>query len=224
MEGADLEIGAPDWVRIHAARNSPSTDTAEGLYVLRAYRDAPALMGEKKPAWHVRVTVPQHGHVTRRQRDLENRDAAAIAEEGRQPNRCVYDHDDAADLRFMLALQDACLERYAKLGLSIEANPTSNVYIGQLLTHSDHPIYRWNPPNPEDLEDRARFNQFGLRFKPMPVTINTDDPGMLPTTLRMEHHLMHEAAIDRGYTEQESDAWIDMVRQFGLSLFNDANK
>jgi hypothetical protein len=58
----------------------------------------------------------------------------------------------------------------------------------------------------------------------MPVAINIDDPGMMPTTLRMEHHLMHEAAIDRGYTAQEADDWIEKLRRYGLDLFNVAHK
>ena len=61
-------------------------------------------------------------------------------------------------------------------------------------------------------------------FMPMPVTINTDDPGVIPTTLRMEHQLMHEAAIDRGYTEQEADAWIEKLRKFGMDLFEAAHR
>lgn len=223
IEGPDLAIGAPDWSRIRAVRGIATTNTAEGLYVLRADWEENSPTTYKKPAWHVRVAALRHGHVTRRQREMEKRDDAAIAAEREKPIPYLHDHDDADDLRFMLAVQDACIERYAGLGLSIEANPSSNVYIGQLQTHSDHPIYRWNPPNPADLDNRARFNQFGLRSKPMPVTINTDDPGMIPTTLRMEHHLMHEAAIDRGYTVREADAWIENLRLFGLQLFDAAH-
>lgn len=223
IEGADLKIGAPDWSRIRAARDGATTDTAEGLYILRADQQASFLMTRKKPLWQVRLAALRHGHVTRRQRELEECDAATIAAEGKKPIPYLHDHDDDNDLRFMLALQDACLERYAKLGLSIEANPSSNVYIGQLQTHSDHPIYRWDPPNPAHLNKAAHFNLFSLRSKPMLVVINTDDPGMIPTTLRMEHHLMHEAAIDRGYTEQEADAWIEKLRQCGLDLFDTAH-
>lgn len=222
IEAPDLVIGAPDWSKIRAAGGISTTDTAERLYVLRANSES-SLMTEKKPAWRVCVAALRHGHLTRRQRELEERDAAAIAEESRKFTPYLHDHDDDDDLRFMLALQDACIERYAELGLSIEANPSSNVYIGQLQTHSDHPIYRWNPPNPAGLEIGGRFNKFGLRSKPISVTINTDDPGMIPTTLRMEHHLMHEAAIDRGYTEQEADAWIEKLRLFGLQLFDAAH-
>lgn len=224
VEGPDLDIGAPDWSRIQSARDCATTATAEGLYVLRAEQESKFPLAKNKPAWQVRITAPPHGRAPGWLRELEERDATAIAAEGKKPVPYLYDHEDADDLRFMLALQDARLEHYAKLGLSIEANPSSNVYIGQLETHIDHPIYRWNPPNLADLKQHARFNQFGLRSKPMAVSVNTDDPGMIPTTLRMEHHLMHEAAIDRGYAEQEVDAWIEKLRQFGLDLFDAAHK
>jgi hypothetical protein len=222
IEAPDLNIGAPDWAKIQAVRDTPTMNTAEGLYVLRAVNDGGSPMIENKPAWQVRVAVLRHDHVTRRQRELEKIDAAATAAEEEKPIPYLHDHDDADDLRLMLAFQDVCIERYAKLGLSIETNPSSNVYIGQLQTHCDHPIYRWDPPDPNELERGARFNQFGLRHQAIGVTINTDDPGMIPTTLRMEHHLMHEAAIDRGYTEQAADAWIEKLRQLGLTLFDAA--
>ncbi|MDL5030948.1 hypothetical protein QRD43_03435 [Pelomonas sp. APW6] len=224
VEDTDLAIGAPDWLRLRAALDGATTDTAEGLYVLRANHEANPFLAEKKPAWRVCVAAPRHGHVTRRQHELENLSTEAITAEAEMPIPCLHDHDDADDLRFMLALQDACLERYAQLGLAIEANPSSNVYIGQLQTHSDHPIYRWNPPDAADLNKGRCFNLFGLRSKPMPVTINTDDPGMIPTTLRLEHHLIHEGAIDRGYSEQKAAAWIEKLRQFGLDLFDAAHK
>jgi hypothetical protein len=213
--GPELSAGVPDLSRLREQCKAPSMNTAEGLYVLRARLEAASSTAAKKPMRQVRVTVQRHGHVTRGQQRLESLDAEAA--------KYLHDHDDAHDLRFMLALQDACIERYVRLGLSIETNPSSNVYIGQLQHHSDHPIYRWNPPNSVDLADGGRFNQFNLRKRPMPVTINTDDPGMIPTTLRMEHHLMHEAAIDRGHAEQMADDWIEQLRQHGMKRFDDVH-
>lgn len=208
-----LRIAAPDISRLRPQLKSPPIDTAEGLYVLRARRENPSPTDVPKPLRHVRVTVQRHGHPTRAQRQLEASDASDL--------QYLHDHDDGHDLRFMLALQDRCIERYALLGLSIETNPSSNVYIGQLQTHSDHPIFRWNPPDRQDLGNGRRFNQFSLRSRPISVTINTDDPGVIPTTLRMEHHLMHEAAIDRGHTVAMADTWITQLRQEGLQCFAD---
>lgn len=211
-----LNAGAPDMLRLREEIAHPSMSTAESLFILRArHLESKSPIDTQKPVRNVRLTVMRHQHVTRGQRRLESLDTDA--------NSYLHDHDDGDDLRFMLALQDACIERYAKLGLSIETNPTSNVYIGQLQTHSDHPIYRWNPPNLGDLEHGARFNQFNLRERPMPVTVNTDDPGMIPTTLRMEYHLIHEAAISRGHPKHVADKWIEELRQRGIKHFEDVH-
>lgn len=213
--GPELDAGVPDLSRLREQGKNPSMNTAEGLYVLRARLEVNSPTAAKKPLRQVRLTAQRHGHVTRGQQRLESLDVDVA--------NYLHDHDDAHDFRFMLALQDSCIERYARLGLSIETNPSSNVYIGQLQTHSDHPIYRWNPPNGADLGAGGKFNQFNLRERPMPVTINTDDPGIIPTTLRMEHHLMHEAAIDRGHPEVMADAWIERLRQLGMTHFEAAH-
>jgi len=220
VRGSDLKSEAPEAEKILAewilAKKVGKlvASSPEAIYILRADPSSRPPQLSNKPKRHVRLTVLRHGHVTRRQQQLEASQSAALKDVD-----YLYDHDDPNDLRFMLALQDACIERYARLGLSIETNPSSNVYIGQLLTHSDHPIYRWDPLRKEDLKEGGRFNEFNLRSRPMPVTINTDDPGMIPTTLRLEHHLMHEGAIDRGHTVKEADEWIERLRLIGLKYF-----
>jgi|GEM_PF-840695 len=211
-----LKAGMPDLQAFISRSAPPSMATAEGLYLLRArHLESKSPIEKPKNLRQVRLTVMRHHHVTRGQQQLESCDSDAPA--------YLHDHDDCHDLNFMLAIQDACIERYAKLGLAIEANPSSNVYIGQLQTHSDHPIYRWNPPNPADLGEGGRFNQFNLRKRPIPVTVNTDDPGMLPTTLRMEYHLIHEAAISRGHSKRVVDKWVEGLRQLGVMHFEAAH-
>ncbi|PTU66962.1 hypothetical protein DB032_19560 [Chromobacterium sp. Panama] len=209
--GSTLDIGAPDLQVISAQVGKPSVDVAAGLYVHRARAERDLGPQGKGGNVMVRLTQQRHGHASRAQLHLETLG----------PDRAfqMHDHDDVHDLRFMLALQDACIERYAQAGISIEANPSSNVYIGQIETHSDHPVYRWYPPDPKDLLKGGKFNEFDLRTMPMPVTINTDDQGIVPTTLRMEHHLMHEAALDRGHAETLADAWIEELRSLGLQHF-----
>lgn len=220
---SEMTVGVPDIKRLDMHLKSPTVETAEGLYVLRARLETNSPMENPKRLVHVRLSVLPHGHLTRRQTMLE----AQVPEETPGGNAdsitYVYDHDDPDDLDFMLALQDIGLERYSRMGLSIETNPSSNVYIGQLKTHGDHPIYRWNPPDLNDLVMGERFNLFGLRTRPMPVTINTDDPGLIPTTLRMEHHLMHEAALDHGHALEVADIWIERIRQQGVENFDRAH-
>lgn len=215
--GSELEVGAPDLERLRDQLKNPSMNTAEGLYVHRARLEVDSPTAMRKPLYQVRITVLQCDKVPRRQQELESRKRQTSAD------RYLYDHDDTRDLRFMLALQDVCIERYAHLGLMIETNPSSNVYIGQLQTHSEHPIYRWSPLNVGDLDAGGKFNPFNLRNRPIQVTINTDDPGMIPTTLRMEHHLMHEAAMDHGHTTEVADEWIEQLRQAGMAHFENAH-
>ncbi|MRV76512.1 hypothetical protein GJ700_32855 [Duganella sp. FT92W] len=134
-------------------------------------------------------------------------------------NSYLQDHETTQDLEFMSALQDYLLDKYDRMGLIIEANPSSNVYIGRLDKHSEHPIFRWYPPEEHCLKPGERWNRFGLRRGPIKVLVNTDDPGIIPTTLRTEYALLGEAAIDLGYSRTCVDAWLERLRQFGLDEF-----
>jgi len=132
----------------------------------------------------------------------------------------LRDFETAEDLEFMCALQDYLLNKYDAMGLVIEANPSSNVYIARLENHSEHPIFRWYPPNESCLAPGAQWNRFGLRRGPIKVLVNTDDPGIMPTTLRTEFSLLGEAAVDLGYSSTCVEAWLERLRKFGLDEFN----
>lgn len=132
----------------------------------------------------------------------------------------LHDFETAEDLKFMHAIQDYLLNKYDSMGLIIEANPSSNVYIARLENHSEHPIFRWYPPNESCLAHGAQWNRFDLRRGPIKVLVNTDDPGIMPTTLRTEFSLLGEAAIDLGYSRTCVEAWLERLREFGLDEFN----
>lgn len=131
----------------------------------------------------------------------------------------LHDHELPEEIDFMHALQDHLLARYACMGLWIETNPSSNVYIARLDTHAEHPIFRWSPPDEADLAPGKPFNRFGLRRGPMNVLVNTDDPGIMPTTLRMEFELLREAGMDLGYTRAQVEQWLEGIRRAGLEQF-----
>ena len=120
----------------------------------------------------------------------------------------------------MHALQDYLLDTYDRKGLIIETNPTSNLYVARLEHHGEHPIFRWNPPDDRELNDGGEYNRYGLRRGPIRVLINTDDPGIMPTTLRTEFELMREAAIDLGYSRTVAEDWLERLRQFGVDQFH----
>uniref|UniRef100_UPI0030EE381B hypothetical protein n=1 Tax=Undibacterium luofuense TaxID=2828733 RepID=UPI0030EE381B len=127
-----------------------------------------------------------------------------------------YERDE---LKFIHALQDVKMQEYSDLGLMIEVNLTSNTYIARLEDFTEHPVFRWHPVAIKNLKAKGKYNRFGLRKGIMPVCINTDDPGIMPTTLRTEFRLLKEAALDRGENEKAIDAWVKTLRQTGLDEF-----
>ncbi|UVM20890.1 antiviral RADAR system adenosine deaminase RdrB [Pseudomonas wadenswilerensis] len=135
------------------------------------------------------------------------------------PDAPFRDTESPEELEFMRALQDYLLDEYDRQGLIIEVNPTSNLYIARLETYCEHPIFRWNPPDERELQIEGRHNPYGLRRGPIRVLINTDDPGVMPTTLRTEFELVREAAIDLGYSRTVAEDWLERLRQFGVEQF-----
>ena len=130
------------------------------------------------------------------------------------------DVDTPPELEFMAALQDYLITQYDNLGIIIETNPTSNTYIARLKAHKEHPIFRWNPPDESVLLDGNIYNRFGLRKGPVKVLVNTDDPGIMPTTLRTEYMLLRAAAIELGVGSTVAEQWLESIRQFGIDQFN----
>lgn len=132
----------------------------------------------------------------------------------------LEDIDTPAEVEFMHAVQDYLLDRYDRMGLIIETNPTSNIYIARLEKHREHPIFRWSPPDETLLAAGEVYNRFGLRRGPMRVLINTDDPGVMPTTLRTEFLLLREAAIESGISRTVAERWLEQIRQYGIEQFH----
>jgi len=201
-----MKEGAPDHERLFAERRNPRNDSPATLYLMRAHfeREHPEYSGPK-------VLVKTHS--------VERRYQGALEQLAPTPTGLLHDHEEPEDIEFMEAIQDHLLDEYEQLGLVLEANPTSNVYIGPLRVYREHPLLRWNPPNPDHLRPLGPYNRFGLRRGAIPVTINTDDQGIMPTTLRTELHLMREAAVDLGASGVQADAWIDRIRLEGLEQF-----
>jgi len=132
----------------------------------------------------------------------------------------LEDFDSPAEQEFMLALQDYLIDHYDKMGLIIETNPTSNVYIARLENHAEHPIFRWNPPDDSALLPGNKYNIYGLRRGAISVLINTDDPGIMPTTLRTEYLLLRDAAIEKGFSREVTERWLEKIRQYGIEQFH----
>lgn len=128
------------------------------------------------------------------------------------------------ELDYFEALQDFLMTKYDRAGISVEANPSSNIYIGWFADYAEHPIFRWHPPLMDDLLTGASANRFGLRNGPLKVCINTDDPGIFPTNLHNEYRLVKEAAMRKfDISQLEAKQWIERIRREGVEIFRHAH-
>jgi hypothetical protein len=211
IDDSKLRAAAPDYDRL-TSKKPTDPDSPEHLYFRYQQKDlAPEDLAQKDlPKAPRHVLIAQPGGEPAMAYDLPAASGDAL----------LHDFETAEDLEFMCALQDYLLNKYDAMGLIIEANPSSNVYIARLENHSEHPIFRWYPPNESCLASGAQWNRFGLRRGPIKVLVNTDDPGIMPTTLRTEFALLGEAAIDLGYSRTCVEAWLERLREFGLDEFN----
>lgn len=126
-----------------------------------------------------------------------------------------------AELRLIHAVQDLLIERYSKRQITIEACPTSNIFIGRFKQYVEHPIFRWNPPVASWLSTGGKFNTFGIRKGPISVCVNTDDAGLMPTTIENEHRILKQTAIkELEVSSFDADIWIDRIRQTGVDVFS----
>lgn len=55
-----------------------------------------------------------------------------------------------------------------------------------------------------------------------PVCINTDDSALMSTTIRNEHRVVKEAAVNYfGVGVNKAEDWIDRIRQKGVEVFEE---
>jgi len=119
-------------------------------------------------------------------------------------------------------VQDHLISRYAKLGLIIEANPSSNLFISNLNKYQYHPIFRFYPPKTQFLVAGQRFNQYKLRQGCIEVCVNSDDPAIFSTTLQNEFRLLKQCAIEYyDCGEKEAQQWIDELQLNGIRIFQE---
>jgi hypothetical protein len=86
--------------------------------------------------------------------------------------------------------------------LAIEANPTSNRKIALVGDYEDHPVFKWAGKDADST---------------LNVSINTDDAGIFDTDLELEHNLIYQAALKKGYTEQEANDFLARLINNGRS-------
>ena len=125
------------------------------------------------------------------------------------------------DLELLEAVQDRLLQKFAKKGIIIETNPSSNTFIAHIHAFEKHPIFRWNPIEESMLEAGAKYNKFGIRTSRMKVCVNTDDPAIMPTTLRNEFALLNKVAFSANHSQNKEkiEQWSENIRHQGLEIF-----
>jgi len=126
------------------------------------------------------------------------------------------------DLELIEAVQDRLIQKFCDKGLIIETNPSSNIYIAYIHSYDKHPIFRWNPIECDDLEgEEAKFNRYKIRTSRMKVCVNTDDPAIMPTTLRNEFDLLERTAFGiHSNSKEKIEKWSDDIRKFGVEIFD----
>ena len=136
-------------------------------------------------------------------------------------NHFVINDDD---LDLIEAIQDRLIQKFCDKGLIIETNPSSNAYISHIDSYEEHPIYRWFPVEVSDLDFQGknanRINRFGIRKSRMKVCVNTDDPAIMPTTLRNEFDLIETHARHHSESQEAIEKWSEDLRQIGIEIFD----
>lgn len=113
--------------------------------------------------------------------------------------------DTGGDIEGLVALQQHVRLELAKLGIVIEANPSSNLLIGHYADLRQHPLWRIMPVVPS------------AELHPLPLCIGTDDPITFNTHLRQEYQALYDGLRAAGFTEIESRTWLNGVREHGLN-------
>lgn len=103
----------------------------------------------------------------------------------------VHDYPkDNLDLETQSYLQQKLVRKIASRHICIEANPTSNLLIGDYRKYSELPYAAWV--------------EQGLS-----VSINTDDPGLFMTSLPQEYAALHQSHFSEELGTRERDRWLD---------------
>lgn len=120
---------------------------------------------------------------------------------------------DARYADVICQLQDNMIQKFAREGIGIETNPSSNYLIGTICEYEKHPLVRFH-------SRKLRETKPGTSLS---VSVNTDDQGVFDTLLENEYALMalalKKAVDDKNqlrYDIENIYEWIDSVRRMGI--------
>lgn len=109
-----------------------------------------------------------------------------------------------SDAKLYKYLQKRMINKISTIGIVVETNPTSNLAIGEMQDLFHHYIFHLN-----EIEDTKEHNS-------VIVSINSDDPSVFNTNVSNEIAYIFYSLQKRGYSREQSLAWINKVRQYGM--------
>lgn len=109
------------------------------------------------------------------------------------------------NVHILRAVQHHIKKKIQAMGIYIEANPSSNISIGDIGSLRDLPITQLHSTS---------FS--GLDAMSILLSINSDDPLVFNTNVENELALVYHTLIYQGYGREEVLNWIDKIRQNGL--------
>ncbi|MBZ4419153.1 hypothetical protein [Myxococcus sp. RHSTA-1-4] len=124
---------------------------------------------------------------------------------------------DEGEVVFLQEVQHWLCSQLARLEVTVEANPSSNLLIADLLGVDDHPVLRMagyspqasEPPGQEAREPRDASSE-------LMISINSDDPITFATCLADEYAYFYFALLRRQVPSSEALAWLDTLREHGM--------
>lgn len=121
---------------------------------------------------------------------------------GREP---VEVPTDAAQASMLHVAQEWVRSVYAGLEITVESNPSSNLVVGDYGSLEEHPVLRLSPVT----------NTGTLRPSCLRVSINTDDPAIVTTSLGDEYAHQYYALLGLGVSSKDALTWLDAARRAG---------
>jgi hypothetical protein len=109
------------------------------------------------------------------------------------------------ELAMLREAQGSLRSQLARLGIVVEANPSSNMLVGDLKL-GDHPAFRLNPFPGRPVPEGSRVM----------VALGDDDPLTFASSLPDEFCHLYYALIRSGVAAQDAQTWLDQLRDTGL--------
>ena len=109
---------------------------------------------------------------------------------------------DESERRTLAIAQEMVRRHCARLGLTVEANPSSNLLIGD-LSLDEHPAFRLLPLPGREAGAGG----------PVAVALGDDDPLTFAASLPEEFAYLYYALVRRGVAARDAEAWLEGVRR-----------